>query len=241
MKHIFLLFLLFVSGVTFSQYSGTPIMLSLPMDADTIEEDEPTFVWQTTLSNLQNDPRFNVQLSVVQVGEDQTAAEAIAENNPVFMRQNLYSGSLNYSSIDHELQEGVWYAWQVVLFYNGVQVQQSEVWKFIKAEPVVPVPSFAHLRRKADNSVYYVQNSKLYVCTQERGAFELEATLTGTNLPASGITFTPIDIHGNELEEDSPQLETRYFVAELDELGTGRYRLEWKAKPKLNFILFVEK
>jgi len=241
MKHIFLLILLSVTAVSYSQYSSTPIMLSLPMDADTIEEDEPTFVWQTTLSNLQNDPRLNVQLAVVQVQEGQTPAEAIAENNPVFLRQNLLSSSLNYSSIDHELQEGVWYAWQVVLFYNGVQVQQSEVSKFIKAESVVPVPSYIALRTKADNSIYELSGDKLYVTTDESGDFQLQGTISGKHSGKQPIQF--VEVGAGNANESVQRNESRYFSCDLSELDLkkGTYRIEWEPTTSKHFILLIKK
>ncbi len=243
MKYILTILLFTVAHLASAQYSGTPIMLSLPMDGDTIQEDEPVFVWQTTLSNLQNDPRLNVQLSVVEMEEDQTATEAIAENNPVFTRQNLLSSSLTYSSIDHELEEGVWYAWQVVLFYNGVQVQQSEVWKFIKAEPVVPVLPFIVLRRQKDNSVHELEGETLYVCTREHGDFSKTAILGGNGMSDVKVQLKEVDAQGNAIEAGSTNLDTRYYTCDLDDLNLkhGNYRLQWNASDNMNFILFFEK
>lgn len=242
-KKLLFLSLIFGAHLSYGQYSGTPLMLSLPMNQDTIEEDEPVFVWQTTLSNLQSDPRLNVQLAVVEIEEDQTPAEAIVENTPVFIRQNLLSNTLNYSSIDHELEEGVWYAWQVVLFYNGVQVQQSEAWKFIKAEPVEPVSPFIVLRKKADNSMHKLSGEKVFVCTTERGDFDPHAVLTGKNANGLQIEFTEVDIHGEPLPSSAARLETRYYVCDLSnlDLGHGTYRIEWKASKKVDFLLSVQK
>jgi len=244
MKYTFLFLLIATASTLFGQYSSTPIMLSLPMENDTIEEDEPNFVWQTTLSNLQNDPRLNVQLSVVQVGENQTPVEAMAENNPVFLRQNLLSSSLNYSSIDHELVEGTWYAWQVVLFYNGVQVQQSEVFKFIKTEPVVPVPVYIPLRKQVDNSIYTLSNDQLYICTNEPGNFQLSASLKGKK--TDHIALTLEELVNNEPiagTESIQRTEMRYYHCDLSELDlkNGVYRFEWAPANGLRFVVLIEK
>lgn len=243
MKKLLLFSLVFLTHFAFGQYSGTPLMLSLPMDQDTIEEDEPVFVWQTTLSNVQNDPRLNVQLAVVKMEADQTQTEAMVENTPVFIRQNLLSTSLNYSSIDHELEEGVWYAWQVVLFYNGVQVQQSEVWKFIKTPDVEPVLPFIVLRKQADNSIHNLNGEKLFVCTKEQGQFSLTAEISGKKIGNELVQFTEVNAIGESISGNKPPLETRYFTCDLSDLDLkkGTYRLEWTPSRKGNFVLFFEK
>jgi len=244
MKYIFLILLFTTARLAIAQYSGTPMMLSLPMDADTIQEDEPVFVWQTTLSNLQNDPRLNVQLSVVKMEKDQTAAEAIAENNPVFLRQNLLSSSLTYSSIDDELEEGVWYAWQIVLFYNGVQVQQSEVWKFIKAEPSTGVGAYIPMRKQLDNSIYELEGDLLQLCTNEPGTFQLSASIKGGKLKPTSIVLE--EVLGEKVSENQESVhrtETRYYRCDLSELKLkkGIYRFEWIAMDGLNYVVFIEK
>ncbi len=240
---IILSVLMLFSGISFGQYSTTPIMLSIPMDADTIEEDEPLLVWQTTLSNLENDPRLNVRLSVVQVGEDQTPAEAILENAPVFQRQNLLSNSINYSEIDHELVEGTWYAWQVILLYNGVQVQQSEVWKFIKATPPEFQPEFSMIRRKADNSYVSLVDDKLYLCTKESGKFNTTAVLSGNGIQKTEVALVEVDSKAAPLSESSETLDTRYYLFDTDDLdlSKGTYRLQWNAAEGVSFIVFFEK
>jgi hypothetical protein len=113
MRSIIFLLSFFITSSLVAQYSSIPLILSLPMDGDTIQESEPLFVWQTTLTELGSDPRLNLMLTVVQMDNDQTATESILENSPVFVRQNLLSSSLNYSEIEHQLVEGKWYAWQV--------------------------------------------------------------------------------------------------------------------------------
>lgn len=244
MRKLILFSLMFLTHFAFGQYSGTPLMLSLPMDQDTIEEDEPVFVWQTTLSNVQNDPRLNVQLSVVKMETDQTQTEAMVENTPVFIRQNLLSNSLNYSSIDHELEEGVWYAWQVVMFYNGVQVQQSEVWKFINTPPVEPVHAYYSLRTKADNSFIELEGKVLYVTTSENGDFQMSGVISGKGIANQKIVFEEIRNNENQSSEASIQgIESRYFQCDLSDLKLkkGNYKIEWNASSAKHFILLLKK
>ena len=243
-RKLFCLSLLFAAHISFGQYSGTPLMLSLPMNQDTIEEDEPVFVWQTTLSNVQNDPRLNVQLAVVKMEEDQTPSEAMVENTPVFIRQNLLSNTLNYSSIDHELEEGVWYAWQVVLFYNGVQVQQSEVWKFIKAESVPPIQGYYTLKSQMDNSFIESDGKVIYVTTREPGDFQMKATITGNRIAPKTIYFKETELTAEQQDEVSVQrIEGRYFSCDLSDLKLkkGNYRIQWDASSDKQFVLFIKK
>ena|SRR6218665_146477 len=241
MKKLTLLFSLLVmfSGISFSQYSSTPIILSLPLDGDTIEEDEPLFVWQTTLSNLESDPRLSVRLSVVQMEEDQTPTEAMLENSPVFQRQNLLSNSINYSSTDHELVEDVWYAWQVVLLYNGVQVQQSEVWKFIKAGPVEH--SLYHiLRTTEDGSVIPLEDKMLYFTTREHGSFLMSAEISGNGMQTKNVEL--VEVFEGENSENGGN-ESRYFKCDLSELNLkkGIYKFTWIANEENSFIHYIKK
>ncbi len=234
---------LLCSTISFAQYSTTPIMLSMPLDTDTIEEDEPLFVWQTTLSNVANDPRLNVRLSVVQVNEDQTATEAILENAPVFQHQNLLSNSINYSEIDHELVEGTWYAWQVLLFYDGVQVQQSEVWKFIKAEPIEPNHTYYTLKTKADNSIIQLNEEEIYFTTTEKGEFNLQALISGKKIVRQTISFEEIKTNTAESSVSHQNREARYFRCDLSalDLKKGTYRIDWQANDQLHFVSLVQK
>lgn len=244
MRKLLFLCLILATHFSYGQYSGTPLMLSLPMNQDTIEEDEPVFVWQTTLSNVQNDPRLNVQLAVVKMEEDQAPAEAIAENAPVFIRQNLLSNTLNYSSIDHQLEEGTWYAWQVVLFYNGVQVQQSEVWKFIKAKPVEPMQGYYVLKPQIDNSFIELDGKVLNVTTRESGDFQLKATITGNKISPQTIYFEETELVNEQTDAVSIQrVESRYFSCDLSDLKLkkGNYRIQWDASSDKQFILFIKK
>lgn len=245
MRNLSVLFFLMMSCTgLYAQYSTTPILLSLPMDADTIEEDEPLFVWQTTLSNAENDPRLNLKLIVVKVAEDQTSTEAIAENPPVFIRQNLLSTSVNYSEVDHELQEGKWYAWQVVLLYNGVQVQQSEVFKFIKAQSIPAVVSYHPIKLAVDNSFIETDGKTLCVITDEGGDFNMIATISGNKISPQQVVFTEAELENEAGGNVSVQyVRSRYFTCDLSDLHLkkGNYRIQWNAASGKQFTIYIKK
>jgi hypothetical protein len=218
-------------------------MLSLPMDGDTIQESEPLFVWQTTITDLGSDPRLNLVLTVVQLEEEQTATEAILENSPVFIRQGLLSSSLNYSEIEHQLEEGKWYAWQVVLFFNEIQVQQSEVFKFIKAVPLEPVYPYFELRTKLDNSFIELNSDVLYVSTDEHGDFQLNATISGTKISPQTIVFEETNLESEEQGSQSvQQIESRFYKCDLSslDLDKGKYRINWIANSTKQFTFFIK-
>jgi hypothetical protein len=59
----------------FSQNSSLPITLSSPFDKDTIEDKEPTFVWQTNLTSIQNDARLSQVIVVCKIESNQTPSE----------------------------------------------------------------------------------------------------------------------------------------------------------------------
>lgn len=243
MRYIIAFTFIYIATFVGAQYSSTPLMLSLPMDGDTIQESEPLFVWQTTLTDLGSDPRLNLVLNVVQLDDDQTPTEGILENSPVFTRQNLLSSSINFSEIDHQLVEGRWYAWQVVLFFNEIQVQQSEVYRFIKATPEEPVTPYFKLRTKVDNSFIELYGDVLYVSTDEHGDFQLKAVISGTKISPQTIVFEETNLTSNEQSIKSVhQIESRYFKCDLSslDLDKGKYRINWEANTTKQFTFFVK-
>jgi hypothetical protein len=218
-----------------AQYSSLPISLSLPMDHDTIEESEPNFVWQANLSSLQSDPRLSMQLVVVKVSEDQTATEAIVENAPIFIRQGLVSNSLTYSNPGYSLEKGSWYAWQLSYLFNGLPIQQSEVWRFILSDPVVNQPVCIALRRAIDNNIYELKEDALLLSTDETTIQNLTAQLYDDENNKISFDLIPV-------EESNPS-DMKKFKLDVDalDLKKGKYRFEWKANKQTYFTLYFKK
>lgn len=242
MNYLQLILFLVIGANAFSQYSALPITLSLPNDRDTIEEKEPTFVWQCNTVALQNDPRLEQQIVVVELEENQTPAEAVLINPPLMIRQNLLSGTTVYSSTENPLEEGKSYAWQVSYLFNGVVIQQSEAWVFTLAKPKEPIHQYLALRRQADGSVYQANEPVLYIKIAESGKLSLKGTIRSADGSKQDIKLTPIGTEDKQADtfQSSGELLCKVDFEDLD-LKKGSYVFTWKspdgAKYNLHFQL----
>ncbi len=233
MRLIFSLFLALASIVSFAQGGSMPIFLSLPMDGDTINETEPTFVWQANLSTIQSDPRFTLNLTIVKLDANQTATEGIVENIPIQVYANLLSNTIQYSASAPAIERNVWYAWQLVLYYNGMEVRQSEVWKFILANETPEISNSIVLRRTADNTIYNLEGNTVNLLLDERGISNLTAVVTDK---LNHKFNTTLDLVKNVNDVSIYNLN----VSDLN-LKKGIYRLDWIPSKDLNYILYFEK
>jgi hypothetical protein len=230
MNYLFTFLLVLAGFSANAQYSGLPITLSLPNDQDTIEEKEPTFVWQCNTAALQTDPRLEQQIVVVELLEEQTATEAIAINTPVFIRGQLQTGSIAYSGTDHPLEEGKTYAWQVSYLFNSLLIQQSEVWVFTLAKPEPVQHQYLALRSQADGSVYRTSKPVLYLKISESGQLSLKGTIRSSDGIQKAVTLTP---EGSEEASADAFLSTGELLCKVDfedlDLPEGSYVFSWKA------------
>lgn len=226
----FTLFLLFAAFGAQAQYSNMPITLSLPNDQDTIEEQEPTFVWQCNTSALQNDPRLEMQIVVVELEDEQAASDGLAVNAPIFVRSNLLTGSVPYSSTDHELEKGKTYAWQVSYLFNGVLIQQSEAWVFTLADPQPLRPQYMALRRESDGASYHLHEPVLYMKIAESGKLSLSGTIRGGSGESHTVKIVPTDNPDTQrtLFHSSGEMLCKVDFSEL-ELDNGSYTFSWKS------------
>ena len=241
---LYLVFMVLLPFIGFTQFTSLPVSLSLPFDKDTIEEHEPTFVWQTNLAAIQNDIRLSQQIAVVKLEPNQTSTEAIIENQPVFVRADVISNTLTYSSTDQALEDGNTYAWQITYLYNGMQVQQSEVSTFVLAKPEKKIQGYYPVRSQIDNSFLVVEDELLYVSVNETLELNLQAELSNSKIDKTKITFE--EIVGDEVKSGQTtslsSTQTRYFRADLTELNLdeGFYTISWKASNKKTFYLNIE-
>ena len=240
MKTNLLLLMLLAIGTVSGQYSDLPITLSLPYDQDSIDEKEPVFVWQSNLAAVQTDPRLIQRITVAEITGDQTPSEAIGLNVPAFIRSELVTNSITYSNSDQELKKNVWYAWQISYLFNGVVIQQSEVWKFILADELPVKLAYVALRRQSDGSVYEMTGKTLNVCTTEKGPLNLKAAIRTPDGVRHEVALT-------EMINDEPQkttvsessTETRYFTVDLTDLNVrkGISTFEWNGSRKQAYTL----
>lgn len=107
----------------------SPPQLVYPYDQDVIENKNPQFSWlpplpRSLFSNLTYD------LDLTEVYPNQTPADAIQQNVPIFQQQGISVTTLLYPVSAQMLELDKQYAWRVIAKSNQMQVAQSETWAF---------------------------------------------------------------------------------------------------------------
>lgn len=107
----------------------SPPELVYPFDQTAIEEEHPQFSWLPPLpSSLFTNLSYDLDL--VEISPNQSAADAIEQNIPVYQSTNVSSTTLLYPLSAAALQYDKPYAWRIVAKNNGSVVGTSEAWQF---------------------------------------------------------------------------------------------------------------
>ena len=69
---------------------------------------------------------------VSEIKKDQSTEEAISVNSPVMVKNYLKEHQVQYPYDAKELKEGKSYAWQVQKIGDGIVLNKSESWKFLR-------------------------------------------------------------------------------------------------------------
>lgn len=146
----------------------SPPQLNTPADKSVEQTVYPQFSWlPPTPTEMFNN--LNYDITVAEVLQGQTPAEAMLNNTPVYMNGNIRNPFQNYPSAYSSLQAGKQYAWQVTA-RNGLNYSvQTEVWSFvvkpadsIKNQPVSG--GYLALQNKQDASgISYVNEGELLI------------------------------------------------------------------------------
>lgn len=127
-----------------------PPMLISPSDNDQLEIPSPLFVWSppapgNMFTNLQ------YELRVTEVLGTQTAGDAIQQNIPLLLQQNIFTTNFQYPLSLPKLDTSKLYAWQIVAKNNTTPVGTSEAWLFrlkrISPDTVKTRPTSAYYTR----------------------------------------------------------------------------------------------
>lgn len=114
---------------TFEIEPLSPPMLVMPVNNDYTESKRPLFNWlPPSPYQLFNNLRFDFKL--VEVLPTQSSADAIQQNIPVAVQNDLNLSSYQYPSALPELDSSKLYAWQIVAKNGIMPVSNSEVWTF---------------------------------------------------------------------------------------------------------------
>jgi hypothetical protein len=107
----------------------SPAQLVYPYDQVAIEETNPEFSWLPPIPvQLFTDLKYD--LTLVEISPNQSAADAIQQNVPIYQAINLAANSLLYPLSASALQYDKQYAWRVMVKSNGTEAGPSETWQF---------------------------------------------------------------------------------------------------------------
>lgn len=219
-----------------SQY---PVMLSMPIDFDTIIETEPVLSWQTDVQGLISDPRYSQRLILCELFENQTKSESINLNQPLVVLNDYQSTVYNYSSTTDALEPGHTYTWQIQIMFNSLQVDQSSIYQFTIAEPNDTLPGFYPVHFKMEGMQYVVEQGKIGLVTDERGELNLSLKIesNGNTLPICQLK----EFKDNVLLNDTISVdenENRFYFLDVDALNldSGFYTVTWNPKQGRTFV-----
>jgi len=107
----------------------SPPLLNTPANRSTIQTQAPQLTWipPAPLDMFDN---LNYELSVAEILDGQSPAEAIRYNTPVYSAAHLKAPYENYSSTFSALKAGKTYAWQVTARNGEQYASATEVWTF---------------------------------------------------------------------------------------------------------------
>jgi hypothetical protein len=106
-----------------------PPTLINPIHNDTLENVLPLFQWNAPIS-FSNNLAFKYELKLVELYDNQSPENGIAENIPHTRINNITLPQYAYTSNNPTLQIDKKYAWQISAYLNNAFIANSEVWSF---------------------------------------------------------------------------------------------------------------
>ncbi len=107
----------------------SPAQLVSPFDESVIETKNPQLTWLPPMPvSLFNN--LNYDLDLVEVFTNQTPADAIQQNVPIFHQQGIKTTTILYPVNAPPLELNKQYAWRVIVKNNEMTAGQSDTWVF---------------------------------------------------------------------------------------------------------------
>lgn len=135
----------------------SPPQLIYPYDRTGIEEEHPQFSWLPPVpSHLFSNLRYDLVL--VEVNGNQSAADAVQQNVPIYQGVNLSTNIMLYPLSATSLELNKEYAWRVTAKSGDAVVGSSESWQFHLKQfgtltPTAPTAQpFVQLRKDPENA-----------------------------------------------------------------------------------------
>jgi hypothetical protein len=115
----------------------SPPQLITPAHESVLETNYPQLNWLPPgPAQLFTNLRYDIKLVALQ--PNQTAAEAIQQNSPVYSKAGLTENYVAYPASAAALNTGTTYAWQVVAKDFGHYAAQTDIWTFTVKAPPTP-------------------------------------------------------------------------------------------------------
>jgi hypothetical protein len=142
-----------------------PPQLIFPENKGEVKEQYPVFNWIPP-APITLVPNCTYEYRIVKVNKNQTAADAIRDNVPVYRVDRLPNTSLNYPASATALEKQQLYAWQITAQTGGADIK-SDAWTFsitdkeeAKAKPVNGT-AYTKLAKKNEQTGYSVVSQTL--------------------------------------------------------------------------------
>lgn len=217
----------------------SPPQLIFPENKSELKEQYPLFNWIPP-APLTLMPNCVYEYTLVKVNKNQTAADAIRDNMPVFKTGKIPNPTLNYPASATALEKQQLYAWQISARSAGTDIK-SDVWTFSitnnEQSKLKPADGAAYtkLARNNERVSYTVVSQTLKFSWNNESldtAFQIKVldVTSGNHLPVSiKENALPSFSPGNNLiDMDLPKIGdfTRNHMYEF--CLTDRQGLEWK-------------
>ena len=181
---------------------ASPPILVEPADGDQSDVTRPFFTWVppaplASFSNLRYD------WILVEVQGNQTPADAIQQNLPVYAQQDLAVSSLLYPASLPELGTNKTYAWQVAAKSSNNAIAKTDIWTFTVKQYT---PDTVQNR---DSKGYYVplkrENDAAYTTSTGLVRYEYLNEINDTAARISiceitGTARTPVNLNTNQVK-----------------------------------------
>lgn len=196
------------------------LVLSYPMDRDSIMVKNPLLVWNHSEPFDVLMPGEYYRLMLVELKEGQTAEDGLNMNIPLFTKDFVSAHQVQYPVDAPELKAGFHYGWQVQKVTNSLITNKSEAWEFIvPITKEVEHQKYAALQREVNAAFTTVTSTKLYFhfIEEYKSSQALKCKIYANNEntyePNAGKTLMNVD----EIQETAIKKE-----------GNGRFEIDLK-------------
>lgn len=153
--------------VPFDAEPLSPPMLIFPSDSSVLDVAPTQFSWTApTPANMFD--RLHYEVVITEIQEGQKADEAIQQNLPFYIEENVLSNSLSYPSSAPSFLKNKWYAWQVIARDDKAYAGKSEAWVFIinskKEDQKINSDSYILVKNNTEETgISYIKNNTLLI------------------------------------------------------------------------------